>query len=254
MTAPLSRRHAALRRVAQTCLVLAAFACASAPVSHLRPGASRVVVAPLNLGLRTPDELQGSEAPVWNELVSYLHAQDERVRIVDAVDAAELWQEALADLEHSGSALEPRAAAARFAARLREHADYDVLVMPSLVLRRARVGGKRVSWDGTRRSLPVRARVPADLAVGFGAAGSGYTGTVAAASLYVALLGPDGRTIFEGLAGLDVIQELVKGKRSWSESPWRLETRSDPFTDAAGLRAGIGRAFERPLPATARTW
>ena len=253
MTAPLLRRRAALRRVVPAYLAfaaLAALACASAPASRVMPDAARIVVAPLNLGLRTPDELKGAEGPVWDELVSYLRSRDERVRIVDAADAAELWREALADLERSGSAPKPGTTAARFAARLREHVDYDLLVMPALVLRSARVGGQRVFWDGRRRPLPVRVRVPA---AGYGAVTAGYTGTVAAASLYVAVLGPDGGSIFEGLAGLDVLQELVKGKRSWGDSAWRLEARRDPFPDAAVLRAGIERAFERPLPVTARS-
>jgi len=121
------------------------------------------------------------------------------------------------------------------------------------VLRSARIDGQRASWDGTRRKLPMRARVPADLADGLGG-GAGYRGTVAAASLYVALVGPDGRSLFEGLAGLDVVQQLVRGRRGQGGAPWLLEARPDPFDDPQALRSGVERAFARPLPAIARNW
>ena len=254
MPTPPTRRRAAPRPpLALACLALAALACAGPAPTPTAPQLSRVVLAPLNLGVRTPDPLVGCEGPVWDELVRYLQAQDAHVRVLDGEGAAELWQQAVSEAEASGAVLDPRGVGARFAVHVREQVDYDVLVMPSLVLRSARIGGQRASWDGTRRKLPIRARVPADLADGIGD-GGGYRGTVAAASLYVALVGPDGRALFEGLAGLDLVQQLVRGRRGLGPTPWQLEARADPFDDPEALRSGVERAFARPLPATARTW
>ena len=254
MTHPPARRRAAPRiALALACSALAALACAGAAPAPVTAGVSRVVLAPLNLGVRMPEGLEDSEAPVWDALLGYLHAKDARVRLLDGEGAAALWQEAAAEALRSGAVLAPRAVEARFAAAVREQVDYDLLVMPSIVRRSARIGGYSATWDGTRRRLPMRPRVPAELALSL-ADDAGYRGSVAAASLYVAILGPDGRALFEGLAGLDVVQELVRGKRARGEDPWRLEARSDAFDDAESLRAGVERAFERPLPATARNW
>lgn len=234
-------------------IALTVLACASSGEPGTpAPRPDRVVVAPLNLSLRTPDELLGSAALVWPEILRYLGAQDRKLSVVEADGAARLWQAAVRDLERSGAAAEPRAAASRFARLLADHVDYDVLVMPALVVRRARVGGRQAWWDGVRRELPARAPLPLSIddAIG-GVVISGYRGDIAAASLYVAILAADGEPLYEGLGGLDVIQEIARVPRTHDAPEWTLEPRRDAFADAAGLRDGIERAFERRLPPTA---
>jgi hypothetical protein len=246
VTARSTRRHGL------ALAALAALACATPgpEAGTSLPRTRRVAVAPLNLGLRTPPELRGSEAPVWTEILRYLGTQDRTLAVVDASDAVELWSTAAAEVERSGAELEPRAVAARFAQLLTAHADYDILVMPSLAVRRARIGGHHAWWDGARRELPVRSPVPIAPADGLGGVTiSGYRGSIAAASLYVAILGPDGASLYEGLAGLDVIQEVARGERPRGGSEWTLAPRRDSFADAAELREGVERAFARPLSA-----
>jgi len=244
-------RH--LRACFAIALAVAALACAAPALPRAEETAAarrlgRVVVAPLNLGLRAPPELRGSEARVWNELLRYLRAQDRSLSVVDERDAEALWSDAVALLEQAGAPIEPRAAASRFARLLAEHAEYDVVVLPSLVVRRARVGGSQASWDGTRRPLPVRSPVPRG-PVGdtelHGVTFHGYAGSVAAASLHVAVVGSDGEPLYEGLAGLDVIQELTRGAGARGAAEWTLAPRSDAFADASGLRQGVERAFAR---------
>jgi hypothetical protein len=229
---------------------LVALACASAGEPRalaVRPG--RIVVAPLNLALRTPAELRASAPLVWPEILRYLGEQDRPVSVVAPGDAIRLWQAAVRDLERSGETREPRAAASRFARSLAEHVDFDVLVMPAVVVRPARIAGYQAAWDGVRRDLP--ARTPLPLAIDdpiSGIAVSGYRGRIAAASLYVTLLGPDGASLYEGLAGLDVVQEIALVARPHDAPEWSLAPRRDLFADASGLRDGVERAFERPLP------
>jgi hypothetical protein len=261
----LRARSAALRRALAAparfaaLFAVAALACAAPGVPGPETATSahplgRVVLAPLNLGLRTPPELSGSGSRVWTELLRYLRAQDRSLSVLDAEDAEALWRDSVARLESSEAPVDPRAAASRFARLLAEHADFDVVVMPSLVVRRARVGGRQAFWDGTRRPLPVRHPLPiaSDLDAGIqGVTLNGYEGSVAAASLYVAIVGSDGEPLYEGLAGLDVIQELTRGARTRDPAEWILAPRGDAFADASGLRQGVERAFARRLP-TAR--
>ena len=53
----------------------------------------------------------------------------------------------------SGPTPDLRTACAGFARRLREQTDYDLLLMPALVLRLARVRHHWAYWDGARRPL-----------------------------------------------------------------------------------------------------
>ena len=88
---------------------------------------------------------------------------------------------------------------------------------------------------------------------------AGLKGKVAAASLHVAVLRPDGTSLHEGLGGLDLIQEIARGGRLTGD--WKYALRPDPFGDPVHLREGVARAFEaapasdwflpRPIPSLA---
>lgn len=231
----------------------AAARAAAPPVARIE----RVVVAPLNLGLRPPQGLRGSEGPVFRELLRHLQAQDRPVSLLDEAEAGTLWDQAFAAAGAGGAKPEFHATAAGFAERLAQQSDFDLLVLPSLVLRRAEVGGRHAKWDGVRRRLPVRyANVEAHaLANEVPSAGVwGYRGSVAAASLYVALLDRRGERVHQGLAGLDVVQELRPQRGTPGSAKWSLAPRLDAFADAGNVREGVALAFERPLEATARRW
>jgi hypothetical protein len=238
---------------------LAALACASTrspnageTAAVLGPG--RIVVAPLNLALRVPAELEGFDEPVWYELLHYVQAENRWLSVIERADAELVWGDAIAELEQSGAGPDLRTASAHFARQLRRHEDYDLLLMPSLVLRSARVRGSRASWDGVRRALPVR-EAPMSGAVTeshpHGAVPEvwGLHGRVSAVSLHVALLTSDGRYVYEGLGGLDLIHEATPDRRTVNEM-WNLEDRLELFGDLEHLRRGIALAFERRVPGT----
>ena len=70
-------------------------ACQSqAPASSLGD-AERVVVAPLNLALRLPPELEDGVRPVRDEIIRYLQERDARVAVIWPSDAWELWRESM---------------------------------------------------------------------------------------------------------------------------------------------------------------
>jgi hypothetical protein len=233
-------------------LALAALACAAPgpQAEPIAPGHGRIVVAPLNLGIAAPAEVAGAGAPVWDELLRYLRRLDRPLAVLDAPGSGRLWGSARAELERSGARVDPRSTASRFAELLAAQVDYGVLVMPSLVVRKARIGGQRATWDGVSRDLPLRSAAPLTRIEDAlpGVRVDGYRGSIAAASLYVAILAADGEPLYEGLAGLDVIQEVASVAQPHGGPAWSLEPRRDSFADAAGLREGIELAFERKLP------
>jgi hypothetical protein len=242
---------------------LAALACAGAPTPSAEQatttlGAKRILLAPLNLALRVPAELRDVDEPVWHELLRHFQAQDRHVTVVAPVDAELLWMDTMAELEQSGAAHDLPTASAHFARRLAEHTDYGLLLMPSLVLRSARVHGRHAYWDGVRRRLHVRATPMHGPIIEIGLPGNklgiwGLRGKISAASLYVAVLSPDGRFVYQGIGGLDLLQEASLDRRAPSAT-WQLALREAPFADVEALRQGIALAFERELPRTAYSW
>jgi hypothetical protein len=242
---------------------LAALACASARTPSAEQAAAtlgfeRVLVVPLNLGLRVPAELQGIDEPVWHELLRHFQAQDRKLTVIAPVDAELVWMDAIAELEQSGATLDLPTASAHFARRLREQVNYRLLLMPSLVLRSARVHGRLAYWDGVRRRLQVRGAARNGPVIEIGLYGNhpgiwGLSGRVAAASLHVAVLTSDGSFVYQGLGGLDLIQDASLDHRAPRET-WQLVRREAPFADVESVRQGIALAFERKLPRTSYSW
>jgi hypothetical protein len=176
----------------------------------------RVVVAPSNLAVQMPPDVDLFVEPVQHELIRYFQAHRARVAVIFEPDAWALWRVSTATLLTS----EPGevgldAAAAAFAVALRPHADYDLLVLPSLVFREARVVGRLVEWDGVRRRLAVR---PAEVPTIEGYT-TGWNGRFTGLSLHVMLLTPEGSRVFQGWGGIDLVHEAVVS---------RGESRADP--------------------------
>jgi len=238
-------------------LALTACATSREPSAELfaNAPANRIVVAPLNLAIRAPAKIDGKGEPVWRELMRYFQTLDRQVAVLRPSSAELLWREATLDLDVSDRDRALRTACSHFAQALAEHRDYDLLVVPSLVLRRGRLRGRYAIWDGVQRVVPNGAdMIPMDFSDVIYPAGAvtvlGLRGKIAAVSLHVSVLRPDGTHVYEGLGGLDVIQE---GHRDgpW-EGRWTFDTRAEPFTEPEHLREGIELAFERTLLATAR--
>ena len=81
-------------------------------------------------------------------------------------------------------------------------------------------------------------------------ASKGVRGEIAAASLHVAVLSPDGELRFEGAGGLSVLQELDEEEDVRGDAQVAVELRQNAFADASELREGVEAAFRRPLPAS----
>jgi hypothetical protein len=218
------------------------------------PG-SLIVVAPLNLAIRAPEEITGRSEPVWLELLSYFQAFDHHVMVIEPGSARQLLVEAMLDLDTADPERALQTTRSRFARALAKHREYDLLVIPSLVLRPGRLYGQYAVWDGVQRIVPNAAEaIPYDLASDVHPPGSitvlGLRGKIAAVSLHVSVLSPDGTLVYEGMGGLDVIQEAHR-ENPW-EGRWVFAMREDLFSEPLHLREGIEQAFEHPSPETAR--
>jgi hypothetical protein len=233
--------------------VLVSVACARVPTSP--PGgaaalapAQHVVVAPLNLGIRLAPELEPALGPAWEETLRYLGSQDRQLRVIAREDSRRLWQQTLHEL---GDSADHASASAGFARRLREHTNYDLLVMPSLVLRTAEVYGHRASWDGVQRRLRLaKSRGPSDgewlVEATHPAIQARFRGELAGISLHVVALTAGGEVAFEGLGGLDLLHEL-SFESGTVRHGWQPRAVSQLLANADSVREGVRVAFERPL-------
>jgi hypothetical protein len=208
--------------------------------------ARRIVVAPLNLAINTPAELDGKGQPVWDQLLRHFQALDKQVAVISPISAERLWLEAKIGLDLSDRSRALATARSRFAKALAGHRSYDLLVVPSLVMRSARMQGIYAHWDDFRRVVPGgSAMVDANFVGFFEPLGTmivpGLSGRVGAASLHVAVLRPNGAAVYEGLGGLDLVQQISRDDRR--EGVWKFELRAEPFGDAENLRDGVERAF-----------
>lgn len=214
----------------------------------------RIVLAPMNLSLRMPAEIDGTQEPVWNALIDHFQSHDRVVRTIDERDARALWSEIVLDM---GEAKNLEAANRAFAERLAEENEFDLLVMPALVMRRANVRGKHVYWDGVRRKLDNAGANDRNFnefgPTVVGARASGLNGQLAGASLYISVMTATGDQVYAGLGGLDLLHE-VEPPRLASNDSWRVVLREEPFASPRHLREGVALALERRLPRTASAW
>jgi hypothetical protein len=226
----------------------------AAPAQEAPARVDRVVVVPLNLVVRAPAELEGEGDPVWQELLRYFQERDRKVGVLNEISAERLWLQAIRDLDLTDRSAALREGEARFARELAKHKEYDMLVIPSLVLRPGHLSGYHAVWDGVQREVPNAAILIGELNGGIDASADmrfdGLRGKVGAVSLHVTVLRSDGSEVFQGLGGLDVLQKLAR------EHPWdgsvRFVKREEFLDDPEAIREGIERAFDGPTLTAAR--
>jgi hypothetical protein len=214
-------------------------------------GSGRVVLVPPNLGVRATSEVEPGVEPVWRELLSHFAAQSQPATALERQSAAALWNDVMTEVRAQPNP-DVYKAYGMFARRIADQVEYSAIVFPSLVTRAAHVQGETAAWDGVRRRVALAGPemlgsvMGSDLLV----ANLGVRGEIAAASLHVAVLSPDGALRFEGAGGLAVLQRLDETKDVRGDSQIGVELRENAFADASELREGIEAAFRRPLPAS----
>ena len=211
-------------------------------------GALRVVVAPMNLAVPLGPDLQDAVDPVVAELVAYLRDSGVRVAVIWGPDAIALWAGVETGLTQEGKPLPPvEQIASGFARAVAAESPYDVLLIPSLVYRDARVAGRVAIWDGVQRRIRFTLE-PSKVAPQAVDAESRITqgprkfeGKITGLSMHALVLSPRGELTFQGFGGLDLVHDIREGEGG-KESVLRLQAR--PLDDHEHLREGIALALD----------
>ena len=221
-------------------------------------GTLRVVVAPLNLPIQLAPDLEDAVDPVTQELIRYLQAHDGRVSVIFGPDAWNLWRDSAEALQKGREEPPDLAAVASvFSRALSKESDFDLLVLPSLVYRDARVTGRVAQWDGVRRRIRFRIRSAAprgsapsiadpvdssNLSVAEPVAPD-YRGQITGLSLHALVFTPEGRGVFQGFGGLDLVHDTVQ-KREGSGDDSFLRLHAKLLDNPEHVREGIALALD----------
>jgi hypothetical protein len=215
-----------------------------------------VLVLPLNLVAELPEELAAGARRVDEIQLDYLAERGKSVSTIGWKDAAAAWRASESECRSAATkGCDRFDRVAPFAARrLRADHDYDVLIVPYLLLRGARTNGYVASFDGVERSVkgPPYAPYgpygygPYGYGYGYGWGAYGWGGSrIRAASLKVFGYSPDGKKVFDGIGGLDVVDQI---EASEENGAYTAEVRENVLGDSNAIREGVARALSPFVP------
>jgi hypothetical protein len=189
-------------------LGLLAIGCAT-PIHHeyeLSPGQvfsgslSRALLLPINEVESVPDGLEVGEENVFAQLKSHLESKGLSIKTTNTYDyraaankaTESVYNEMLsANTSSISGEIEYSSIIPGLLANL--GSDADLLIIANMVIRTGESsGGRTVHWDGVNR----RIRVPARWRM---------TGTESVASIFVTVYHRDGKRVFSGYGGLDLL-------------------------------------------------
>jgi hypothetical protein len=208
------------------------------------PAVGDVLLLPSNVVLPAPPGLESAPPLVDEEIRSYLDSHGKRVHSLTNEEAQAEWLASARALkaEVGTAQMDFDGAAATLARRMHAERRFDVLVLPWIALRPAKVRGRSVTWDGVTRTLRVRNPEGRNLQVL-----RDLDTQAAAPSLHVAVYSPDGQKLFEGVGGLDLLHALViEGEPTRIDA--ELLPRSQIFAERSSLQEGIAVGFDPFLP------
>ena len=221
-----------------------------------RSKAERVLVLPLNLVAQMPEELSDNARHVDEVLLDYLAARGKSVQTIGFKDAAAAWRTSESDCRSAAAKDCDRFdGVAPFAARrLRADHEYDLLIVPYLLLRGARTNGYVASFDGVERMVKMSGYPPygypyGPYAYGPLVYGPGWGGPrIRAVSLKVYGFFPDGESSFDGIGGLEVVDRIEVS----DEGPgaYNVLVRENLLSDPNAIREGVARALSPFVPRT----
>ena len=206
---------------------------------NARAEVERVLVLPLNVVAAMPRELADGARGVDRILLDYLAESGKAVEPMAYGDSFAAWRAGENECRAQEKSCDRFADVAPFVARrLRANHDYDVLIVPYLLLRGARTNGEVATFDGVRR--PVDAGLPPTGPLWLA------QNRIRAASIKVYGFHPDGKKMFAGIGGIELVDriELSREQQPYPYPyPYTVEVRQDVLRDAATIREGIAIAL-----------
>jgi len=215
--------------------------------------AEHVLVLPLNVVAAMPEEVVGRSEKVDDIMLDYLAKHGKSVYAIGFEKATAAWRAAEGDCRSAEpKGCERFANVAPFAARkLRADHEFDVMIVPYLLLRGARTNGYTASFDGVERPVKMW-NYPAYGPYGYGYAYGPYVydpwwggrSRVRAVSLKAFGYSAEGKKLFDGIGGIDVVDQIEPSE----EYGYTVEVREKLLRDPSAIYEGVTRALARFVP------
>jgi hypothetical protein len=221
-------------------LGIMAFGCVSAPIRHsyeLSPGQAfdnsrnRALLLPVNETKDVPEGLEVGEEIVFEQLKSYLKSKGLSIETTNTYDyrsaansaSESVYNERLSAKSNSISGeIDYSNIVPGLLANL--ESDADILILANMVIRTGESkSGRTTRWDGVKRRIDVSARMR-------------MSGTESVASIFVTVYHRDGKQVFSGYGGLDLLFAPNVREERYELIPDRLQ-------DVEHIREGICVAF-----------
>jgi len=226
-------------------LVAAATLAGAAPRTAAAADAARPValLAPMNFAEQVPAPVVDGFEPVEAVLSAYLVHEGFELNKLSGAKFNRIWR-----ANETGSVPaygEPgyEQALRSVVVYLAERIDFDVLVVPSLAVRKEQANGSGVRWDGVFQSIDIT-RSSFDRG-GNNIEAPSVRGLVDVASLRIELWSPKGEHLYDGRGGLEILQ---RWSVDWTNVgtrhvPAEFVLRDDLFEDDRRLARGVKAAF-----------
>jgi hypothetical protein len=185
---------------------------------------------------------------VWSALEVYLRAHGAALKTVSYPTARALWLASIRDARADPKKKNPGFddAARLLVIKLKESADFDAMIVPSLSLQRATLSGTTATWDGSERTLEIETGrgeggVPSDAPI---------EGAVPAVSLHAIVFNGEGAKLHEARAGLALLARArITRSGAPNEAPsFSLIALRDPFEDRAFLMQETAKTLAPFVP------
>jgi len=241
--------HSPLAALLLLLLVIGQLSCASVDpksqaVAALGRSARQVLVLPLNVIVRFPEEVEGAGEDVFGTLTRVLRRNGMTVETLPLSRAMSLLQASAAEARaQAGETPQFSAVAARLAGKLAESHQFDAILIPSILVHKVKLQGNHVIFSGVTRKVQHAGQAPELMeSSGVGSQQLVFRGVVDAASFYVVILDAEGRKLRDARGGLDLLDQIQfrdEEHRDIGERQYRILPRRVPLDDLELVQEGI---------------
>ena len=206
--------------------------------------AKRIVVAPFNIALPLPAELESSTQLVSDALIERLEELEKNPQPLEPDVGEALWTASRDEVIRSGGVKNFESAARVFASMIGERTDFDAIIIPSLYIQNASTNYEAARWDGTTQRITFKGRARQEIEMP-------PATTIPAASLLIYVLDTEGNTIHSKRTGIELLQHMeirIQKKQGYDQRVWTLKDDDPPIENEAGVRAAVAHALYPYLP------
>ena len=216
----------------------------AAPELAGAPGAKSFLVTAPNTVIALPAELNDVTPALREQIDAYLEFHDRDAQWLQLPESRQTWSEAVAEAKKQATIDK---APVYLAERFDQEYDFDAIVMPSILIHKARATYGDASWGGVSRHMeilnrPIKSIDHAQDPYTEGIKHGGVSGEVLVTSIHVLVFSREGQRLFEGRGGFAFLNDADLGGGTW-----KYRTRN-LAKDVDAMREGIAIAFDPYLP------